>query len=212
MTKQRSSDYKLLSGLFFRLLPYQVLLIVISAVNGIVDSLYASKVIGKTAMSAIGLFGPLNHFLYAASMILVSGSQMLYGRYLAQDREKIHGLFSVDVVISAGLSLLISGLLAAGVVTGATRILVSQEPDLQMLNQYILGQAIGIPALVLGQQLFAFLSLENRTGRTMAASILCFAVNGVLDHLFLVIIPMGTFGLGLSSSLASWAFLAFMAV
>ena len=212
MTKQRSSDYKLLSGLFFRLLPYQVLLIVISAVNGIVDSLYASNVIGKTAMSAIGLFGPLNHFLYAASMILVSGSQMLYGRYLAQDREKIHGLFSVDVVISAGLSLLISGLLAAGVVTGATRILVSQEPDLQMLNQYILGQAIGIPALVLGQQLFAFLSLENRTGRTMAASILCFAVNGVLDHLFLVIIPMGTFGLGLSSSLASWAFLAFMAV
>ena len=42
MKKQGSSEYKLLTGLFFRLLPYQVLLIVISAVNGIVDSLYAS--------------------------------------------------------------------------------------------------------------------------------------------------------------------------
>ena len=69
----------------FRLLPYQVLLIVISAVNGIVDSLYASNAIeeGKSAMSAIGLFGPFNHFLYAASILFVSGSQMLYGRYLA---------------------------------------------------------------------------------------------------------------------------------
>ena len=61
--KRTSTDYKLLSGLFFRLLPYQILLIVINAVNGIVDSLYASNAIGSASMSAIGLYGPLNHFL-----------------------------------------------------------------------------------------------------------------------------------------------------
>ena len=210
--KQRSSDYKLLSGLFFKLLPYQVLLIVINAVNGIVDSLYASNVIGKTAMSAIGLFGPLNHFLYAASIMFVSGSQILYGRYLAKDRENIHGLFTVNVLVSSGLALATSLLLVLGVLTNATRILVSQEPDLQMLNQYILGQAIGIPALILGQQLFAFLSLENQTRRTMAASIVCFAVNAVMDHVLLVLIPMGTFGLGFSSSIAAWVFLGVQAV
>ncbi len=209
--KQGSSDYRLLTGLFFRLLPFQVLLIVINAVNGIVDSLYASNVIGKTAMSAIGLFGPLNHFLYAASIMFVSGSQMLYGRFLARDREQINGLFTVNLLISTGLSVLTSALLVIGVFTNATRILVTQEPDLQMLNQYILGQSIGIPALVIGQQLFAFLSLENQTKRIMAASISCFAVNGILDHLFLVIVPMGTFGLGFSSSIASWVFLAVQA-
>ncbi|MBQ6382442.1 MAG: ATP-binding protein [Clostridia bacterium] len=210
--KQGSSDYKLLTGLFFRLLPYQILLIVISAVNGIVDSLYASNMIGKTAMSAIGLFGPLNHFLYAASIMLVSGTQILYGRYLAKDREKIHGLLTINLIVTGGLALLTSLLLALGVLTGATGILVSQEPDLQMLNQYILGQAIGIPALLLGQQLFAFLSLENQSKRTMAASISCFAVNAVLDHLFIVVFPLGTFGLGLSSSIASWVFLAVQVV
>ena len=212
MKQQTSSDHRLLSGLFFRLLPFQVLLIVISAVNGIVDSLYASNMIGKEAMSAIGLFGPLNHFLYSVTIMFVSGSQMLYGRYLAKDREKINGLFTVNIVISAGLALLTSALLAIGVATGATRVLVDQEPDLTMLNDYILGQAIGIPALVLGQQLFAFLSLENQTRRTMAASITCFAVNAILDHLFIAVFGMGTFGLGLSSSLASWAFLAVLAV
>ena len=104
--KHETSDRKLLTGLFFRLLPYQILMIVINAVNGIIDSLYASNVIGKTAMSAIGLFGPLNHFLYAASIMFVSGSQILYGRYLARDREKIHGLFTVNLLISGGLALL----------------------------------------------------------------------------------------------------------
>lgn len=49
---QKLSDRKLLTGLFFRLLPYQVLLLIINAVNGIVDSLYASNAIGKAAMSA----------------------------------------------------------------------------------------------------------------------------------------------------------------
>ena len=160
--KKRSSEYRLLSGLFFRLLPYQVVLLIISAVNGIVDSLYASNAIGRSAMTAIGLFGPLNHFLYAAAVMFVSGSQILYGRYLAQDRSRISHLFTATLSVSGGLALLTSLLLVLGVITGATGALVSTQPDLQMLNDYILGQAIGIPALILGQQLFSFLSLENQ--------------------------------------------------
>ena len=162
--KRDSSDYRLLTSLFFRLLPFQVLLIVINSVNGIVDSLFASNVIGETAMSAIGLFGPLNHFLYAASITFVSGSQILYGRYLARDREKINGLLTVDLAVSFGLGLLTSLLLTVGVFTGATQVLVSQQPDLQMLNDYILGTAIGIPALILGQQLFASFPWKTRPG------------------------------------------------
>ena len=80
---QLTSDYRLLSRLFFRLLPYQILLIVINAVNGIVDGLFASNAIGTDAMSAIGLYAPMNHFLYAISIMMVSGSQLLYGIYRA---------------------------------------------------------------------------------------------------------------------------------
>lgn len=209
---ERSSDYKLLTGLFFRLLPFQILLIVINAVNGIVDGLYASNVIGETAMSAIGLYGPLNHFLYSASMLFVSGSQILYGRYLARDRKRINSVYTVTILLTLLLSVLTSVVMIAGALTGATRILVSEEADLQMLNQYMIGQAIGIPGLVVGQQLFSFLSLENQKKRTMAASISCLVVNGVLDHVFLVVFPMGTFGLGLSTSISSWVFLGVMAV
>ena len=84
--KQGSAEYKLLTRLFFRLLPYQILLIVISAVNGIVDSLYTSNFIGQSAMSAIGLFGPFNHFLYAANL-LVSGGLALAVSLLMESGE-----------------------------------------------------------------------------------------------------------------------------
>ena len=200
------SDRKLLTGLFFKLLPYQVLLIVINAVNGIVDSLYASNVIGKAAMSALGLYAPLTHFLYAASIMLVGGSQILYGRYIVRDRESVNSVFAMDLIVSALISVITSIVMVLGASTGVTRIFVDQEPDLSMFNSYLLGQSIGIPALVLGQQLFAFLSLENQTKRTMAASISCFAANAVLNHIFTVILPWGTFGLGLSSSVSTWIF------
>lgn len=212
MMKQKSSEYKLLTGLFFKLLPYQVLLLIITAVNGMVDSLYASNMIGKSAMSAIGLFGPLNHFLYAASIMFVSGSQVLYGRYLARDRGRINHLFTVTLIVSGGLGVLTSVLLVIGVQTGATGILVHDPQDLQMLNEYITGQVIGIPALILGQQLFSFMSLENRRKWTMTASIICFAANAIGDHVFIVLIPWKTFGLGLSTSISEWVFLAVLAV
>ena len=206
-----SSEYRLLSGLFFKLLPYHVLLLAISAINGIVDSVYASNVIGKSAMTAIGLFGPFNHFLYAASMLFVSGTQMLYGRYLAKDRQNINGLLSVNLVVSGGLAVLSALLMVVAAMTGATRAFISKDPDLQMLNDYIFGQAIGIPALVLGQQLFSFLSLENQRKLTMVASIACLAVNTLFDHLFIVVFRMGTFGLGLSTSISFLVFLGIQA-
>ena len=209
--KKDLSEYRLLSGLFFKLLPYQILLLAIAAVNGIVDSLYASNAIGKSAMSAIGLFAPFNHFLYAASMLFVSGTQILYGRYLAKDRQNINGLLSVNLVLSGGLAVLSALLMVLGVVTGATKVFIDVQPDLQMFNDYILGQAIGIPALVLGQQLFAFLSLENQQKLTMTATIACLAINAVFDHLFIVVFKMGTFGLGLSTSVSFLVFLAIQA-
>ena len=101
MTRQRSSDYQLLSGLFFRLLPYQVLLIVISAVNGIVDSLYASNVIenGTAAMSAIGLFGPLNHFLYAAVILAGLCMEEMAGNIVTHGFSKDRKKHSVDICV-----------------------------------------------------------------------------------------------------------------
>ena len=82
------SDYKLLSGLFFRLLPYQILLIVINAINGIVDSLFASNSIGQESMSAIGLFAPMTHFLYALNIMPLAVISLCFACYAQAIQKK----------------------------------------------------------------------------------------------------------------------------
>ncbi len=197
--KQSHVEFRLLTRLFFRLLPYQVLLIVINAVNGIVDGLVASNAVGAGAMNAIGLYTPMTHFLFALSITMVSGSQLLYGLYLANKPEAIQGVFSVDLLLSGAVS------------AGATASMASGD-NLRLFNRYLIGQAFGIPPLVLGQQLFAFLSLENQTRRTMAASIACFAANAVMDILLTVVIPLDALGLGLATAVSEWLFFGVQAV
>lgn len=211
-THTETSGYKMIRGQFFRLLPYQVLLLVVNSVNGIVDGIFASNLIGQDAMAAIGLFAPMDHFMYAVSIMLVSGSQILYGRYIGKNqRQKLANLFSVNLAFSAIISLVVGGAMAWAASGGFTNFMVSGQAERAALNEYLLGQAIGIHGLILGQQLFAFLSMENQTSLTIKASLVCVAVNTVMDFLLVDWINMGIFGLALGTAISLWAFFAVMA-
>ena len=58
--REKLYDERLIGATFYRLLPYQVLMIAINAVNSIVDSLYAGNAIGESGMGAMGLFAPIS--------------------------------------------------------------------------------------------------------------------------------------------------------
>ena len=82
--------------LMFRLLPVQVILAAVSTVNMIVSSYFASNYVGTEAMSAVGLYGPLNMFFGAVAVMLVGGSSILCGEYLGQNRQdKLQEIFRI---------------------------------------------------------------------------------------------------------------------
>ena len=205
--KNSRVENRLLSRQYFRLLPFQVLMLLINAANCIVDSIYASNFIGKTAMTSLGFYAPMDHFLFAVSMMLVSGSQLLVGKALAHnDLNEVRRFFTSDLTISCVISVITALLMALISATGCFRVFVKDPIELTSLNRYLLGQSFGIPALVLGQQFFSFLSLENNTRRTMTASLCCVAVNTLMNTLLVTVAGMGTFGLGLGSAVAVWTF------
>ncbi len=82
------SDYQLLTRQFFRLLPYQILLIVLSSINEIISSLFAGNYVGREAMGALGLYAPFDEFVIAVSLMLVIGSQILCGKFMGEMRWK----------------------------------------------------------------------------------------------------------------------------
>ncbi len=63
----RRSNGRFLTGLFFRILPAQILTMLFSAVNSMADGLIGTNFLGQEAMSAIGLFAPVQLILVAVS-------------------------------------------------------------------------------------------------------------------------------------------------
>ncbi|MBR0092963.1 MAG: ATP-binding protein [Lachnospiraceae bacterium] len=204
---EQKANYKMTEKLFFRLLPIQVLLMAIGAVNGIVSSLFAGNYLGAEAMGAIGLYAPVSQFLTAVTVMLVGGAQILCGKYMGKNQvERTQDIFSTDMLITTIVSAAVIALLVVASLFDLTTVLTEDTVSRALLNRYILGQAAGVLPMLLGQQLSAFLSLENRTKLTTAASVVLIIANLLLSWLFVAVMQMGIFGLALATSLGMWLF------
>ena len=192
----------------FRLLPVQILLAAIGAVNGIVSSFFATNFVGVEAMTAVGLYSPIGMLATSLGSILVGGSSILCGKYIGRnEQQKMQNVFSLNLVVSLLIAFLFIAaflLIGLGDLTG----FLTRDGEVRpFLNEYLLGQAIGMVPLMLGGSFAAFLSIENKGRRTLIASIAYILVNILLNFLFVQVLRMQAFGLALASSLGMWVFL-----
>lgn len=211
MTASRSSR-ELISNLMFRLLPAQVFLAVINSINSIISSLFAGNFLGVDAMSAVGLYLPFNMFLSALSTMLVGGTTILSGKYIGENAQgPMRDVFSLDLILSLILSAVIIAMYVLLGVFDLTGFLTANPAVRPLFNQYLLGQAIGVLPIMLSSQLSSFLSLENQSVRTTAATLACVAACLLANLLFVYRQRLGAFGLALSTSVGMWVFLAVQA-
>lgn len=193
--------------LMLKLLPIQILFAVIGAVNGIVSGYFATNYVGVDAMSAVGLYAPLNMLFGAVSIVLVGGAAFLGGRYIGQnEQEKVKNIYTLDIIISVLISLIFTAVVLALAVFDLTGIFTKDAAVRPLFNRYLLGQALGILPFILGNQFTVFLSMENKQRLSVAASLSFIAANLVLDVLFVKVMHMEAFGLALASSLGLWVF------
>ena len=204
----QSANAKIVTKLMFRLLPVQVVLAAVTVVSGLVSSYFASNFIGIAAMSAVGLYSPINMLLAAISLMLSSGATVCVGKYLGRnEHDKMQSVFSLSLVLCVLIGCVFTVLFLLLGAFGLTGFLTRDEAVRPLLDRFFLGQAIGVLPLLLGNQLMAYLSLENQGRLTMAASLTYILINLVLDILFVRVLHMDTFGLALASALGMWAML-----
>ena len=204
----QAANTKMITKLLFRLLPIQILLSAVGAVNGIVSSFFASNYVGIDAMSAVGLYSPLNMLVSSVSTILVGGSVILCGKYMGENQqEKLQNAFSLNLLASTLVAFAFSFLFVLMGLLDLTGILTKDPTVRPLFNRYLIGQAIGILPLMLGNSFAAFLSLENKGRRTITASLIYIAFNILLNYLFVQLLHMEAFGLALASSLGMWVFM-----
>ncbi|MDO5701929.1 MAG: MATE family efflux transporter [Lachnospiraceae bacterium] len=211
--ENRNTQSRIISRLFFHLLPVQVMIIAMGSINSIVDGVTASRGIGADAVSAIGLYYSMVRIFEAVTNVLLGGTAVLCGRYLGRgDTEKIRGMYSLNLTVTfiAGVILIIANTVLAVPVAG---LLGANTPAMrEYVAIYARGYAIGILPMLLTSQLASFLQMEHNYVRNYVGIALMIGFNVALNILFVFSMKMGLGGLALSTSISNWAYFLVLAI
>ena len=118
----------------------------------------------------------------------------------------MHRVFSLNFVVSFLIAALFTALFVLLGLFDLTGFLTKDPAVRPLFNRYLLGQAISILPLMLGNSLAAFLLLENKGSRTLTATLVFIVVNLLLNYLFVQRMRLEAFGLALAFSLGMWVF------
>ena len=196
------TDSKMITKLFFSLLPVQILLVAINSINSIIDGTMASNIIGPDSMAMTGLYAPLIKIIETVNAVLLGGSQILCGQYLGKNQVKrTRSIFSLDLFLVIVLSMIIT-ILSIITPVSLAKILGAQGSNIDGLSGYVRGMAFGILPQMLSIQLTAFLQLEQQNKRTYFGIGGMVFTNCILDVVFLKVMNLGMFGLGLATSIS----------
>lgn len=213
MTSAKASHQsEIIPRLYLKLLPVQIILVIIGGANSIIDNIFAGNLIGPEAMAITGLFSPVGFLLSGVNALIFGGAQVLCGRYLGKKmEERTRSIFSLDMIIMIIISAVL--LLACELFPGPIADALDTGDVLKHgLASYIRGFAIGLPFYCLGTQFTAFLQLEHQEKRSYTAVVIMFATNAFFNWLFVAAFHMGLFGLGLSTSVGNILFFAIQGV
>lgn len=206
--KGKVSDFSMTAKLLFRLLPVQVLLMSIGAINGIVTGIFATNYVGEAAMSAVGLYNPINLLVNSISTMLMTGAVVICGKYMGKNQvDQMQNVFTLDIILCTIISIVVAVALIAMGMFDLTSAIAPDAATRAVFNSFIIGQALGVLPLFIGNQLAAFLSLENKAFRTTLASIVYIVANLIFNYIFVQVMHLEALGLALAASLGMWVFM-----
>ena len=201
----KKKNRQMIQKLMLSLLPIQVLLAVTGALSSFISGYFASNFVGIDAMSAVGLFAPINMLIGAVGTIIAGGSAIICGKYLgANQKNKLHQVFSLDLMLAFIVSLLLTLVFGMMGLLGSGSLFTRDEIVRPVFDRYLLGQSFGIIPRVLTYQLPIFLSMESQSKRSLGSSIVYIILNGILNFVFVQFLHTEEMGLALANSISLW--------
>lgn len=186
---------------YLQLLPVQILGIIVSAANALIDSIITGRYIGSEALGAIGLFAPVISAV-GFFMILITGFEILCSNAMGkEDREEASSLFSTCIFL-AGILCLLTTAICVIFRFPLAELLGADSESKALLADYILGYSPGFIGDVTMAILMIFLPLNNDAKRSYLGIATLIVSNVLLDLLTVLVFDMGVFGMGLASSVS----------
>ena len=76
MSTNKMTNSDIIKKIYIKLLPVQVMVAIVAALNTLVDSIIAGNFLGKEVMAAMGLFSPIMT-IFELSYVISVGAQIL---------------------------------------------------------------------------------------------------------------------------------------
>lgn len=201
MKKIQLSDHFTYSRLLRFVLP-SVIMMVFTSVYGVVDGIFVSNLVGKTAFAAVNLIWPVVMMLGTLGFMFGAGGSALVAKILGEgDSRYANRIFSMLIYSSFVIGILLS----VGGVLGIESIVKWLGAEGELAEDCILYGKILFPAtafFVLQNEFQNFLVVAEKPKLGLVTSIWAGVTNLVLDWLFIGVFRWGIGGAALATGLS----------
>lgn len=177
-----------------------VIMMVFTSIYGMVDGLFVSNLVGKTAFTAVNLIFPFIMIMGAFGFMIGAGGSALTAAAMGEgDEKRAKQYFSMLTLVTAcaGALLAVLGILFASPIAGLLGAEGALRDDCVLYGRIILA---ALPAFMLQNLFQSFLVTAERPKLGLSVTVAAGVGNMVFDALF-----VGGFGWGLAGAAAATA-------
>lgn len=199
--EQRLSDHFGYGGLIRFVIP-SVVMMVFTSVYGVVDGLFVSNFVGKTAFAAVNLIMPLLIILGAVGFMLGTGGSAIVAKTMGMGERELANRYFSCIVITTAVSGVLLAALGIAFAEPIARLLGAEGELLRDSVLYARVILIALPAFMLQNVFQSFFITAERPKLGLAFTIGAGVANILLDALLVAVIPMGLLGAALATALS----------
>ncbi len=190
-------DYKKL----IKLTIPSIIMLVVTSIYSVVDGFFISNFAGKTPFEAVNFIMPVLMVVGAVGFMMGTGGGALIAKTMGmQAPEKANKLFSMVVYLSVimGVALAVLGIVCLRPIAIA---LGAEGELLENAVRYGRIVLLATPAFILQFEFQCLFATTNKPGLGLAITVAAGVTNGVLDALFVAILPWGLEGAALATAI-----------
>ena len=189
-------------GKLFRFTLPSIIMMIFTSIYGVVDGLFVSNFVGKTAFAAINLVMPFVMVIGGVGFMIGTGGTALVARVLGEGKRELANRYFTMMVL---LSVLVGAVLSVvGIVFMEPVARFLGATDAMMADCILYGRICnGFSAAFMLQNLFqSFLIAAEKPKLGLAATVAAGVTNMVLDALFIAVFHWGVAGAAIATGLS----------
>lgn len=179
-----------------------VIMMVFTSIYGVVDGLFVSNFVGKTAFAAVNFIMPFLMILGTLGFMFGTGGSALVAKTIGEgNKERANKIFSLLVYVSFILGIILA-VLGICFIRPIAKVLGAEG---QMLNDCVAyGRVIlvALPAYIMQMEFQSFFVAAEKPQLGLAFTVLAGMTNIVLDALFVGVFHMNLFGAAAATAIS----------